>query len=159
MRVFLLLLLAGLAWGAEVNKVHITPSECQQHQMAQLDLSVDATGTALRAFEFPERGVYLRMSGPPGGPLQFEVVSGALEDALKLRFKQLTLDERRPCTARLMGQERQGTTFLVGTSHARTRWTALEVPQVTVMFGASPGADPLTHPHLAPLAASLEVKP
>jgi hypothetical protein len=158
-RTLLLVLLAGLAWGAEVNKVHITPSECQQHQMAPLDLSVDATGTALRPIEFPEKGVYLRLSGPPGGPLLFEVMPGPMEESLKLRFKELTLDERMPCKAKLLGQQREGITFLVGSSHARTRWTVLQLPKIIVLFGASPGWDPLAHPDLAPLAASLELKP
>lgn len=161
MRIFLLLLLAGVAWGAEVKKVHITPAACREHHLPAVDLAVDATGTALLPFEFPSPEVYLRMSGPPGGPLIFEVLArpGTLEQALDTRFPGTRREEQRPCQARLAGQTRLGVTFLVGQSLARTRWSVFELPSLAVMFGASPGGDPLSHPHLAPLAASLQVAP
>ena len=164
--VVLLLLLATIGaneqvWGAEVKKIHLTPAQCAAHELPPIDLSLDATGTAMMPFEFPGKGVYLRMSGPPGGPLMFEVISRpeTLDQALATRFEGAHLEEAHPCKAVLAGKERVGKTFLLGQSLARTRWTALEMPGLAVLFGTSPGSDPLKHPHLAPLAASLKVSP
>ncbi len=151
-------LLAGLAWAAPMNRVLITPEQCRQHGMAPIELSVDPTDTVLRPFPFPEKGVYLRMSGPPGGPLLMEVLArpGALDQALAARFS--ALEEREPATVRLAGEERSALTFVTGQSQARTRWCAIELPSLAILFGASPSEkDVLAHTHLAPLAASLKV--
>ncbi|GMU55545.1 MAG: hypothetical protein AMXMBFR33_46910 [Candidatus Xenobia bacterium] len=151
-------MLAGLAWAAPVSRVQITPEQCRQHGLAPVELSVDPTGTVLRPYLFPEKGVYLRMSGPPGGPLLMEVLArpGTLDQALAARFS--ALEERQPATVLLAGAERSALTFLTGQSHARTRWCAVELPSLAVLFGASPAEkDVLTHTHLAPLAASLKV--
>lgn len=163
MRVFLPVLgvlLAGLAWAAPVSRVLITPEQCRQHGLPPVELSVDPTGTVLRPYSFPEKGVYLRMSGPPGGPLLMEVLArpGTLDQALDARFP--AIEENRPCTVRLAGEERPARTFLTGQSHARTKWCAVELPSLAVLFGASPGEkDVLAHAHLAPLAASLRIGP
>lgn len=87
-----------------------------------------------------------------------EVLSrpGTLDQALAARFS--TIEERQPAAVRLADQERPALVFLTGQSHARTKWCAVELPSLAVLFGASPAEkDVLAHTHLAPLAASLKV--
>jgi hypothetical protein len=54
--------------GRAPNRVTISAKDAAAKKLPAVDVSMDATGTFIVS-RFPEKGVLLRLSGPPGGPL------------------------------------------------------------------------------------------
>lgn len=163
--------------------VRIKARQAKQKGLPAIGFSVDPAGTAMSASPFPEDGVYLTLSGPPGGPLLFQVFAyrsnghdaAALDAQIKARFNQphqqpLQLDEQG--TLKLSGSDRAIRTFITGSMPMiRTRWCAALIPAPSghaeglfVVFGdAAPAvktaecAAIVAHPHLAPLVRSFAV--
>lgn len=54
--------------GTAPNLVNISAKDAAAKKLPAVDISMDATGTFIVS-RFPEKGVLLRLSGPPGGPL------------------------------------------------------------------------------------------
>ncbi len=61
--------------------LHITALEAKAHQLLPVALTVDPAGLPLIEWRFPRPGVYLQLSGPPGGPLGLSVEQFTLAEA------------------------------------------------------------------------------
>jgi len=53
----------------ETSMVKTTAADARAHGLPAATISVEPGATGMAASTFPEDGVYLRLSGPPGGPL------------------------------------------------------------------------------------------
>jgi hypothetical protein len=58
--------------------VTVTAKEAKAKGLWPLGLTLNITDTSLSSSRFPQKGVYLTMSGPPGGPLGIRVRKVAL---------------------------------------------------------------------------------
>lgn len=58
--------------------VTVTAKEAKAKGLWPLGISLNITDTSLSSSRFPDKGVYLTMSGPPGGPLGIRVRKVAL---------------------------------------------------------------------------------
>ena len=166
--------------GGEV--VRIKPREAKKHALPPIGFRVDTAGTAMLASKFPDDGLYLTMSGPPGGPLLVQVYgyAGTAHDVATLEaqiranydkpwFQPFTLDQTTKLS--LGGADRLARTFLTGKGHTRTRWCAALVPApkgaaegLVVVFGDAAGAETgadcaaiAAHAHLAPVLRSFQL--
>lgn len=125
----------------------------------------------------PEGPVLCRLSGPPGGPLGFEV--RAYSDGAATIEKQFTgavshapMRPGRAEKVRLAGAERDAQSFRTGEGFATTDWCAVRVPSaeraakgllVLAHVRGREGAEPtcersLRHAAIAPLVASFELE-
>ncbi|MEW6277121.1 MAG: hypothetical protein AB1758_00760 [Candidatus Eremiobacterota bacterium] len=157
--------------------LHVTAQEARKHGLPPLGFRLDTRGSNMLAATFPDPSCYLRMSGPPGGPLVFEVLpaSGDLDATLKARFSQAGYSpvETGPASSvKFAGQPRKTRGLVTGQSHARTRWCCIwleprgDRPAAVVLLGvaagsgeADSGTDLVAHRFLAPLVASFELDP
>jgi hypothetical protein len=105
--------------------IEIRPEDSLAHSLPAIGFRVDTGRTGLGGRPFASLGLYLTLSGPPGGPLSF-CVSPALEresDAVAVErevFRQLGDNFRKARTAA------QGHVFIAGASRPAITYTAGE---------------------------------
>jgi hypothetical protein len=133
--------LVMVGWAAPaVGPLDLTPAQCKEHQLPPFSVHLDTTGTNLEASLFPERGTYLRLSGPPGGVLLFELLPCKdVKKLLQTRFPKGVLG--KPGTFKLSGKTCATQGLVDGKSQARTRWCAvvLEPEGLVALFGTCQG--------------------
>lgn len=163
--------------------VEITAAEAKAKGLPPVAFSLVASGGGWTVGKLPGQGVYLRLSGPPGGPLSFSVetfpnprASGAtLESWIRGRFNKpfrqpLTLG--KPGRFTLAGGARPALAFTSGKSMARTAYCAVlvaaksrPVTELVVLFGhgapqGQPTCDEIArHNSLAPVLQSFKLVP
>lgn len=173
MRALLTLLLTLAVWAAPpADPIHITPAECQTHGLKPLEIRLEPAGTNMLTRRFPEKDVYLALSGPPGGPLSFQLLPCRAQNAAELRpFLEKRMSSYKPqfgpaSEIELAGAARASLGLITGESLARTRWCAVLLHDrgCLALFGVSAGQDPpdnghsvLKHKNLAPLVRTLKV--
>jgi hypothetical protein len=190
------LLLVGLAplvalfWGdlATAGKPDFRPKVTAKQARAKglpaLGFTLTLRQGGWSASLLPEPGCYLRLSGPPGGPLLIEVwdypnpkASGAsLARWVQGHFGKpyhRPVQAASPTTFNLLGAPRQAVAVTTGTSLARTGWCAVlassPLPnprEFVVLFahGAGAGQSPTcaqiaAHPWIAQALPTLRVLP
>lgn len=103
--------------------VEVTDSESSERFLVPATVRVDLTGTGMSAAKLPEGGVYLRCSGPPGGPLGLEVsacsVPHDLEQGVQKAFEKRSYVAGQSGTFPLNGTECKAISFTSGKDHAR----------------------------------------
>ncbi len=168
--------------GTGTRQVRITPAEAQRNLLPPLTLSVDLGKSALSGRTYADYRTYLRLSGPPGGPLAVLLLaygSRRHDDLMLEAIVRHELGKRMPAPfvpgaaekVRLAGATRLARTALTGKSLARTSWCAVMVQAgtqshgVLALFGVGhqgpkplPCAKILAHPQLKPVIASLQVR-
>ncbi|MBT9582684.1 hypothetical protein IV102_05005 [bacterium] len=179
-RALIMAILTLCAWSVPpTGPIHITAQQSRQKGLPAVGLRLDTAGTSLVARSFPEPGVYLSLSGPPGGALQFQVLSTdarntqELRKFIKDRFEKLRLRPKLGTakSVTLAGQYRPTLGFVSGESQASTRWCAVLFaekgkPSTVALFGVAAGSaepgdglDVLAHKELASVARSLKLDP
>ncbi len=124
--------------------VLITPEECRS--LPPIRLALDETG--LLPTRFPDAGSYLRLSGPPGGPLG--LVVQPCEDLDRWLVPSAEAVVR--CEVELAGARRTARAYLLGSGHARAHHTAVAIGLVVCDFFCAAGPSARPDPK-APLAA------
>ena len=164
--------------------IRVKARHAKKQGLPPIGFALDIGKTAMLASKFPEPGLYLTASGPPGGLLLLQVSGyrgeahdqAALDAQIQARFSQphhtpLVLHEAG--TLRLSGADRVARSFMTGKHEmTRARWCAALVPSKTgagegllVVIGEAAGpTDPVTcaavaaNRNLAPLVASFALE-
>ena len=171
---YLALLVAciGQATPTPEDTMHITASDAEGHGLPAVELQIDPG--ALTGSLFPDDGVYLTLSGPPGGLLLLQVYpagpGGAtgLERMLRVHFDKpwwQPLSFETSERAVIAGAERDAMRFSTLEGVRRVAWCGALLParsDLLLVVGVE-APTPLTcaqlvlHPQLAPALASLVV--
>jgi hypothetical protein len=154
--------------------IEVTAEEARSKGLPGIGFRVDMRGTAMSLAKFPEPGIYLIGSGPPGGPLNAIVFpadghegdAGALEQAVRRhhaeRWQQpLVIGE--PGEVMFAGGSRRALAFTTKPAPARIAWCGVLISGaggsllVTLGHGAGqatsiPCADVITEPNFATFA-------
>jgi hypothetical protein len=139
--------------------IEVTAEEARSKGLPGIGFRVDMRGTAMSVGKFPEPGIYLIASGPPGGPLNSIVFpadgregdASALEQAVRRhhaeRWQQpLVIGE--PGEVMFAGASRPALAFTTKPSPARIAWCG-------VLISGNGGALLVTLGHGAGQAASM----
>lgn len=166
--------------GPIARLIRVKAKEAVKKGLPPIGFSIELTGTAMSGLAFPEKGLYLTASGPPGGTLLMQVLSyeakihdpAALDAQIRAHFSkawQQPLVLHQQGTLRLAGKQRPARAFMTGKSGmTRARWCAALVSPtgasgagLLVAVGEAAGPDdPVTcaavtaHKELAPLIRS-----
>ncbi len=149
----------------------IPASEALAHGLPPVALRLDATGCGLWGTTFPAPRTFVSLSGPPGGPLFFEVASAPPGASARVRATMAASTwGRDPIlepggTVEVNGVPRASFLFFSGRQNAATVGCVVEVPvgeaTLCVVFGhggapgsLSDGAAVARHPSLRGLLAS-----
>ena len=156
----------------------VSAADAKAKGLPAIGLGVDLAGTAMSGAVLPDSDTYLRLSGPPGGPLLFRVEpwrekdadASTLEKAMRARFSRPT-DEPfvvgKAATVKIGGAARPALPFMTGQSMARTAWCAAVVPagkegSLLVLAGIGGNAPDcavtLAHESIAALVRSFRLK-
>jgi hypothetical protein len=157
--------------------IRITTSDARTNGLPPVDISLDYSNTSLLATVFPRHGVYVQLSGPPGGPLGVSIEAAepydlalSLEALIRQRFNH-PADEPlvfgRQGEIELSAVRHKSLTFVSGSSHAKsvhvvtiirgTNDTALLVD--FHVGGSQPDSTVVTgHPDLMQVARTLAVR-
>lgn len=166
------------------DTVQITAAEAKTKGLTPVGFSLSTSGASWVVSRYPRKSVYLRLSGPPGGPLTFSVHTLFLnpkrsvpplryfvEDTFRKPHDQ-PLQIAKTTKLTVAGKPRDAIAFTSGKSMARTAWCALEMTTTTtpmrhftLLFGhgARKGqpscADIAKHPSLTPVLQSFRLLP
>lgn len=137
---FLLAALVPAAHARRRAPLMISPAECLEHKLPALSLTMPWNTGVASLRKFPSEGVYVRNEPtPPGGAYLFEIVASKTEmlDFLKTRYPQAKI-----ATAPDWNGKYPACSFVVGESHARTAYAAVQLPSGAVMIhGYGPWPD------------------
>jgi hypothetical protein len=113
----------------EINtrKVKITADESKSNQLPAVEISLDLGQTGLSGRKFGNKGEYLRLSGPPGGPLGLIISQVAdlmtdpeeWHDLIKDRYAEGPPTLGTVGEIKLAGEKRPAFTFTTGSDAAR----------------------------------------
>jgi hypothetical protein len=112
------------------QNVEIGVDEAVRRGLSPMRIRVDPRAASMSSRTFPANDVYLKLSGPPGGPLLLMIwdCKGANDvDAALIRSKFVPawtteLEVGIADRAHVLGRERAGLTFATGSGIARTAW-------------------------------------
>ena len=162
--------------------IQITSEESKKHGMYEANFSIDLTGTAFSASKFLTPDSYLKLSGPPGGPLFVEVCTytGDNSEAGLIKLIQERFNKPfhlpvliEPATPFEFGGKKFDTVgFIYGQGMMRTEAGALLVPltedgskSLFILFGhdTTPIAKPdflrtSQHKQLEPIIKSFKLQ-
>lgn len=110
--------------------VEISADEAIQRGLPPVTIRVDARAGSMSARKFPTKDVYLKLNGPPGGPLiliVFDCTAGERDEAALIQSKFVPtwtneLQLGTSDTASILDAERTGLTFATGGGIARVAW-------------------------------------
>ena len=163
----------------EISMVRITAAEARKHGLPGASITLEPGATGLSAATFPEDGMYLRMSGPPGGPLGLIVAhatQAAGDEAALKALAEKRFAGRSPAVGtfdrvELSGAVRHVLTCTTDSSAARAHHLLVHFarPDATdgilldfwMPAGTSPAPAPqamLEHPRYAALLKSVSVR-
>ncbi len=121
----------------------IAAADSARHGLPAASIELDVAQAAMWGQVFPGEGVYLNLSGPPGGPLGLALVAyegiadaAALEEFAAKRFAGDTYVRKGPGTVELAGRSRVAFTCGRGQSLARSTHLLALIP---VKEGADSG--------------------
>lgn len=113
----------------EINSkdVKIEASDAKKHSLPAAEITIDLGETGLSGMKFPNKGEYLSLSGPPGGPLGLTVFHTQELPTTDLEWRKLIekrYGERATATGRveaveIAGKERGAFTFTSDSGPAR----------------------------------------
>lgn len=169
--------------GGIANHVIVTAAAAQAAGLPPVGFSLSTADAAWTVRKFPGRGVFVQLSGPPGGPLSLSVQTYPRPRAsgstlLRWILARFSKPFHRPLTIQptkrfaFAGLPRPAVSFTSGSSMARTAYCAVLVASATtppiefvVLFGhgaprGQPDCDAIAkHPSVAPVLASFKLLP
>ena len=118
------------------SMLEISVAEATDHQLPAVAISLDTADTGLAGAKFAEEGQFLRLSGPPGGPLGMEIELvkdvAATEEALGQfalqRFEGQTPDVGSSATVDIAGGSHLAVTCSAGSSMAKATHLLVLIP-------------------------------
>ena len=149
----------------------MTPADAIAHGLTPVTIRAEPGAAGMAARLFPGEKLYMRMSGPPGGPLGafFWDVDDDARPVEQLIAETLTAWHLEPRLMRqdlgfVVGEDREGVTFKAGEGFGGSGWFAFRIAHVLVAFMVTSRDDqPITAAQvlaalgIARLIATLEI--
>jgi hypothetical protein len=180
-RDWVLQLVAALSAGppARDDMTVVTPQQSAAHGLSPLRIEVDLKAARMIAAPFPDTGMYMSASGPPGSPESFaifsarpttvqpaSIASAAHESLVNGWIQPVAIGE--PTTTRIAGEEQPALAITTGRGVTLTSWCATIVAAgdigALVMFGLAASATRMPtaraiaeHPSLSAIARTLRI--